>query len=183
MLITSHVSKVNCSERMQQLFFNDSWDWKFQVDTKEGQGEGSDLNAPVKSRHQHPTRAYPRCLTPSLAQEGGHLITHRGWGIWLLASISCYELHWFPHGLINHGGDKLWWIQRKRLRIHGGVVKNQRPTQALFRIWRCLTIIYIIYLWIYKYINTLNCIYYINNNSIQYWRRMKQFIEVYLWIF
>ena len=49
-------------------------------------------------------------------------------------------------GLINHGGDgrdKLWWIQKKRLRICGGLVENQRHTQALFCIWRCLRPIYI----------------------------------------
>ena len=87
-----------------------------------------------------PPRAYPGHLTPFLAWEGGSLITtHRGWGIWSLASMSCYEL--------NHGGDggdvKLWWIQRKKLRICGGLLENQRPTQAVFRIWRCLRTIYI----------------------------------------
>ena len=50
-------------------------------------------------------------------------------------------------GLINHGGDggdvKLWWIQRKRLRTCGGLIENQRPTEAVFRIWRCLRTIYI----------------------------------------
>ena len=29
-------------------------------------------------------------------------------------------------------GNKLWWIQKKRLRICGGLVENQRPAQALF---------------------------------------------------
>ena len=32
---------------------------------------------------------------------GGALITsHRGWGIWSLASISCYESRWFPRELL-----------------------------------------------------------------------------------
>ena len=63
----------------------------------------------------------------------------RGLGIWSLTSMSCYE--------INRGGDggdvKLWWIQRKRFRICGGLVENQRSTQAVFRIWRCLRTIYV----------------------------------------
>ena len=40
-----------------------------------------------------------------------------------------------PRGLINHGGDdedKLWRIQRKGLRISGGLVENQRPTVTSF---------------------------------------------------
>ena len=54
----------------------------------------------------------PGFLTPFLAPEGGNLITtHRGWRIWSLASMSCYE--------INHGGDggdvKLWWIQKEKI--------------------------------------------------------------------
>ena len=40
-----------------------------------------------------------RSLTSFPAREGGNLITtHRGWGIWSLASISCYESHWFHVG-------------------------------------------------------------------------------------
>lgn len=42
-----------------------------------------------------------------------------------------------PRVLINHdreSGDKLRRIQKKRLRTRGGLVKNQRPTQHLFRI-------------------------------------------------
>ena len=78
-----------------------------------------------------PSQAYPGHLTSFLPHEGGNLITtHRGWGIWSLASMSCYK--------INHGRDvKLWWIQRKRLRICGGSVENQRTTQAVLRIWKC----------------------------------------------
>ena len=92
---------------------------------------------PVKSKLQHPPppfRAYPGHLTSFLAPEGGNLITtHRGWGIWLLALMSCYK--------INHGGDV---NQRKRLCICGRLVENQRPTtQAVFRIWRRLWLIYI----------------------------------------
>ena len=90
-------------------------------------------NVPVTSKLQHPPPpTLPGHLTSSLALEGGNLITtHRGWGIWLLAWMSCYK--------INHSRDvKLWWIQRKRLRICGRLVENQWPTQAVFRIWRCL---------------------------------------------
>ena len=58
-------------------------------------------------------RAYSEHLTPFLAPEGGNLITtHRGWGILSLTSMSCYEIN------CGDGWDvKLWWIQRKRLRI------------------------------------------------------------------
>ena len=85
-----------------------------------------------------PPPGIPGHLTSFLAREGRNLITtHRGWGIWSLASMSFCE--------INHGGDggdgedvKLWWIQRKILRICGGLVENQRPTQVVFRICRCL---------------------------------------------
>ena len=46
----------------------------------------------VKSKLQHP----PGHLTPFPAREGGNLFTtHRGRGIWLLASISCCESPWF----------------------------------------------------------------------------------------
>ena len=85
----------------------------------------------------------PWHLTPFLAREGGNLITtHRGWGVWSLASISCYK--------INYGRDsgdvKLWLIQRERLLICGGLVENQRSTQAVFCIWRCLRrLIFIVY--------------------------------------
>ena len=90
-------------------------------------------------------RAYPGYWTPFPAREGGHLITtHRGWIIWsprvrnLIASpIFKLPVVLIPRGLINHGGDhgdKLWWIQRKRLWIRGGLVENQRLTQALLRI-------------------------------------------------
>ena len=89
-----------------------------------------------------PPRAYLGHLTPFLAREGGHLITsHRGWGIWSLTLILRYESRWFP----GDGGDKLRWIQRKRLRIRDRVVENQRPTQALFHIWRCLRTIYFLF--------------------------------------
>ena len=75
----------------------------------------------------------PGHLSSFLVWEGGNLITtHTGWGIWSLAAMSCYK--------INRGGDcgdvKLWWIQRKKLHICGRFVENQRPTQAVFRIWR-----------------------------------------------
>ena len=86
------------------------------------------IYVPVKSKLKHPPRAYPGHLTPVPVRKGGHLITtHRGWGIWSLASITCYQSRWFPGGLINHGGDggdKLGWIQRKRLHIRGALVEN-----------------------------------------------------------
>ena len=51
------------------------------------------VKLPVKSKLQHPL---PGHLVPFPAREGGHLITtHMGWGIWLLASILCYESRWF----------------------------------------------------------------------------------------
>ena len=94
----------------------------------------------IEASTSPPPRGIPRHLTPFPGREGGHLITtHRRRGIWSLASILCYESRWIP----GDGGDKLWWIQRKTLRICGGVIENQRPTQALFRIWRCLRTIYI----------------------------------------
>ena len=54
-------------------------------------------NVPVKSKLQHPpSQAYPGRLTPFPALPGRNLITtHRGWGIWSLVSISCYESRWF----------------------------------------------------------------------------------------
>ena len=120
----------------------------------------------VKSKLQHPPRAYPGHLTLFLAREGGNLIsTHRGWGIWLLASMPCYER--------NPCGDVTLCHQRKRLRICGGLVENQRPTQALFRIWRCLRMIYIIYLWIYLYsiysiVFTIQTIIWYNTDVVWY---------------
>ena len=45
------------------------------------------INVPVKSKFQHPPRAYPGHLMPFLAREGGNLITtHRGVGN-LIASL------------------------------------------------------------------------------------------------
>ena len=45
------------------------------------------LNVPVKSKLQHPPRAYPGHLLLFPAQEGGHLITtHRGQGIYHVTS-------------------------------------------------------------------------------------------------
>ena len=53
----------------------------------------------------------------------------------LIASLDfTLRIALIPGGLINHGGDKLWWIQRKRSRIRGGSVEKQRPPQDLFRI-------------------------------------------------
>ena len=89
-----------------------------------------------------PLWAYPGHLTPFLDREGGNLITtHKGWGIWSLASMSCYEsrwFHWVDKSWRTDGADvKFWWIQRKRLHICGELVENQRSTQAVFHIWRC----------------------------------------------
>ena len=72
-----------------------------------------------------PSRAYPGHLMSFPAREGGNLMslvfpeaghlitTHRGWGTWSLASISCYKLSWFhdPLDVVRHGGDKPWCIQ------------------------------------------------------------------------
>ena len=56
-----------------------------------------------------PPRAFPRHFTPFPAQEGGVLITtHRWWGIWPLATISWYELRWFPRRLINKSWRRRW---------------------------------------------------------------------------
>ena len=63
------------------------------------------------------------------------ITTHRGWGIWSLASISCY-VALIPRGLINHGGDKPWYIQSERYPIRGGGPEKQRLAQALLCIWR-----------------------------------------------
>ena len=53
-------------------------------------------NVPVKSKLQHLSLGIPRAFD---AQEGWHLITtDRGWPIWLLVSISCYEWCWFYIG-------------------------------------------------------------------------------------
>ena len=81
-------------------------------------------------------------------------------GIWsppigvgnLIASLDVMlRVALIPHGLIYHGGDKLWWIQKKILHMRGWLVENQRSTQDLFCVWRCLRPIYI-YL---KYVNIL----------------------------
>ena len=58
-----------------------------------------------------PSRAYPGHFMLFPAWEGGVLITtHRWWGIWSLATISWYELRWFPRGLIL---NKLWQRLRR----------------------------------------------------------------------
>ena len=94
-----------------------------------------------------PPRAYPGQLTSVAAREGGNLMnlvfpgegylitTHRGWGIWSLASISCCAAL-IPRGVINHGGDKPWCIQSERYPIRGGLAEKQRLAQALLCIWR-----------------------------------------------
>ena len=67
-----------------------------------------------------------------------------GWGIWLLASISCY-IALIPRGVINHGGDKPWCIQSKRYPIRDGLAEKQRLAQVLLCIWRYTRTIYIIF--------------------------------------
>ena len=71
----------------------------------------------VKSKLQHPPRAYPGYLTPLLSRGGGNLIIRafqgvgnlipmrRGWGIWTVVSIS-FEISG------RFARDKLWWQGR-----------------------------------------------------------------------
>ena len=68
-----------------------------------------------------PPWAYPKHLTSFLAREEGNLITaHRGWGIWSLPSMSCYE--------INHG--------RRRQR-HQTLMNSKEKITYLWRIgWK-----------------------------------------------
>ena len=67
-----------------------------------------------------------------------HLITtHRGWGIWSLASISTCA--------INLGRAKPWCIQSERYPIRGGLAEKQRLAQTLLRIWRYSRTICIIF--------------------------------------
>ena len=88
-----------------------------------------------------PFWAHPSNLIPFPAREGGHLITtHRGWGIFITSLDVMLRVGLIPYGFINHGGDS-------RDKLCGRLDENQRPTQALFHIWRCLRTIYI-YLWI-----------------------------------
>ena len=117
----------------------------------------SERNVPVKSKLKHPLpRAYPRHLTSFATREGGNLMnlvfpgaghllsTHRGWGIWLLASIACY-VALISRGMINHGGDKPWCIQSERYPIPGKLAEKQRLAQALLCIWRYSRTICIIF--------------------------------------
>ena len=102
------------------------------------------------------TRAYPGHLISFAAREGGNLMnlvfpgaghlitTHGGWGIWWLASISCY-VALIPRGVINHGGDKPWCIQSERDPIRGGLAEKQRLAQTLLCIWRYSRTISIIF--------------------------------------
>ena len=86
-------------------------------------------------------RTRKECYSRSFSILPGHTP-----GIWVLflsgiacerrriPSISGRADYLIPCGLINHGGDgeddgdKLWWIQRKRLPIRDRLVENQRPT-------------------------------------------------------
>ena len=73
----------------------------------------------MKSKVEHPPRAYPGHLTSFPAREGenlmnlvfpaaGYLITtHRGGGGNLIASLDfMLRIALIPRGVINHGGDK-----------------------------------------------------------------------------
>ena len=111
-----------------------------------------DGNVPVKSKLKHP----PGHLTSIAAREGGNLMTlvfpraghlittHRGWGIWSLASIS-YYVALIPGGVINHDRDKPWCIQSERYPIRGGLAEKERLAQALLSIWRYSRTICIIF--------------------------------------
>ena len=66
------------------------------------------LNVSVKSKLQHPPRAYPGHLMPFPAREGGNLITtHRGVGNLITSLDIMLRVVLIPRGLTNHGGDKL----------------------------------------------------------------------------
>ena len=77
----------------------------------------------------------------------GNLITiHRGWEIWSLGSIlwNRTDSTWvYKSWQRRLRSQTLLNLNGKRLRICGGLVEDQRPTQALIRIWRCLRRIYI----------------------------------------
>ena len=103
----------------------------------------------VKSKLQHPLPpGIPRAFD-AFSCPGGR--EHYSYGVGnLITSLDIMlRVALITRGLIKHGGDggdggdKLWWIQKKRLRIRGELVENQRSTQALFCIWRCLKPIYI----------------------------------------
>ena len=119
---------------------------------KIGRKKGNDFLIIVHFKHPPPGP-----LTSFAVREGGNLMnlvfpgtghlitTHRGWGIWSLASISCY-VALIPRGVINHGGDTPWCIQSERYPIRGGLAEKQRVAQALFcQIWRYSRTIYIIF--------------------------------------
>ena len=98
--ITSMISDQNCTTRSSIATLLDTF-WN------------RTIYVPIKSKlkHRPPSlRAYLGHLASFPARErgnlmnlvfprAGHLITtHRGWGIWSLASISCYESRWYHVG-------------------------------------------------------------------------------------
>ena len=103
-------------------------------------------NVPVKLKLQHPPGHTPGIWRFFLPGRDGIWSPLIGVGNLIVSLDFMLRVALIPRGLINHGGDggdKLWWIQKKRSRIRGGLVENQRPTQTLFCIWRCLVPIYI----------------------------------------
>ena len=86
-----------------------------------------------------PPRGIPRTFDPSACPGGRAFEIHLYEVGNLIASLDfMLRAALIPRGLINHGGDggsRLWWIERKRLRIRGELVENQRPTRAVFHIW------------------------------------------------
>ena len=117
----------------------------------------------VKSKLQHPPGHTPGIWRLFPAREGGHLITtHRGLGN-LIASLDVM----LRVSLIPRGWKKSWRRQNKEKITcpwQPEIGWKPKAYTSFFRIWRCLIMIYIS-CWVYKYI--VNCIYNINNNSIQ----------------
>ena len=141
--ITSMISDQNCTTRSSIATLLDTfWNRTIYVPVK------------PKLKHRPPSpRAYLWHLAFFPARErgnlmnlvfprAGHLITtHRGWGIWSLASISSYESRWY-----HVGWYKPSCIQSERYPIRGGLAEKQRLAQALFGcIWRYSRTIYIIF--------------------------------------
>ena len=104
------------------------------------------LYVPVKSKLQHPPGHTPGIWRLFLTRRAGIWSPLIGVGNLITSLDIMLRVALIPCGLIKHGGDggdKLWWIQKKRLSISGRLVENQRPTIALFCICRCLRPIYI----------------------------------------
>ena len=104
---------------------------------------------PVKSKLQHPpSHIIPPAFDASSCP-GGRAFDHHSQEVGnLIANLDVMlRVELIPRGLINHGGDdrihQTLMNSKERLRIRDWLVENQRPTQALFCIWRCLRPIYI----------------------------------------